>query len=143
LQAIGDLYSEKDSTQAFAYYYEALTIFQNCTQPNQQALADCLEHIGDLYYNLGAFDEALKYRKNALDIRQKYWSSEHSITAVSLEQIGRIYFTMKDYSQALDYLKRAVRIYEINYVPEYERIRETQQCINEIQNKLNETNSSM
>jgi hypothetical protein len=45
---------------------------------------------------------------------------------------------MENYSQALDYLKRAVRIYEVNYVPEYEKIKETQQCIDEIENKLNE-----
>ncbi len=46
---------------------------------------------------------------------------------------------MKNYSQALDYFKRAIQIYRANYVPEYEKIKETQQCIDEIENKLNET----
>jgi tetratricopeptide (TPR) repeat protein len=139
LQTIGDIYSEKDSTQAFSYYQEALTIFESCTPSDQQAIPDCLEHIGDLYYNLGAFDEALKYRKDALHIQEKYRSSQHPITAVSLQCIGRIYYSMKDYLQALDYFKRALRIYEANYVPECEKIKETQHYIDEIDNKLNET----
>jgi tetratricopeptide (TPR) repeat protein len=138
LQTLADLYSKKDSTQAFAYYHEALTIFESCTPPDQQATADCLEHISDLYYNLGTYDEALKYRKNALDIQQKYRSSQHPMIALSLQWIGRIYSNMKNYSQALDYFKRAVQIYRANYVPEYEEIKETQQYIDEIENKLNE-----
>jgi tetratricopeptide (TPR) repeat protein len=133
LQIIGDICSEKDSTQSFAYYHEALTIFESCTPPDQLTIADCLEHVSDLYYKLGTYDEALKYRKNALGIQQKYWSSQHPIMARSLQWIGRIYSNMKNYSQALDYFKRAIQIYRVNYVPEYEKIKETQQYIDEIE----------
>jgi tetratricopeptide (TPR) repeat protein len=143
LQTLGDVYSEKDSIQALAYYNEALAIFESCTPPDRQAIADCFEHISDLYCNLGTYDKALKYRKNALDIQQKYRSSQYPLMAVSLEWIGRIYSNMKNYSQALDYFKRALQIYKANYVPEYKKIKETQQCIDEIENKLNETISSV
>jgi tetratricopeptide (TPR) repeat protein len=53
--------------------------------------------------------------------------------ARSLQWIGRIYSNMKNYSQALDYFKRAIQIYRVNYVPEYEKIKETQQYIDEIE----------
>lgn len=142
LRAIGDVFSAKSSTRAFAYYHQALKIFNNCAQANQQAIVNCLEHAADFYYNLDRFERALKYRKNALNIQQKYRSSQHPIIAVSFERIGRIYFSIKDYSQALDYLKKAVQIYELNYVADYEKIQETQQCIDEIESKLNEINFS-
>jgi tetratricopeptide (TPR) repeat protein len=132
LQTIGDIYSEKNGTQAFAYYHEALTIFERCTPPNEQAIADCLEHISNLYCNLCMYDQALEYRKNSLDIQQKYRSSQHPKTAVTLEWIGRIYANMKNYSQALDYLTKALQIYKVNYVPKYEKIKETQQYIDAI-----------
>ena len=142
LRAIGDVFSAKNSTQAFAYYHQALKIFNNCVQANLQAIVNCLEHIADFYYNLDRFEKAVKYRKNALNIKQKYRSFQHPTMAASFERIGRIYFSMKDYSQALDYLKRAVRIYELNYVADYEKIQETQQCNHEIENRLNEINFS-
>jgi tetratricopeptide (TPR) repeat protein len=115
---------------------------------DQQPIANCLEHISDLYYNLGTYEEALKYRKNALDIRQNYRSSQHLIHALSLQWIGRIYSAMKQYSKALDYFKKALEIYKVNYVPEHEKIKETQECIRETEDKLNadqlnETTASM
>jgi len=58
LQTLADLYSKKDSTQAFACYHEALTIFESRTPPESNTTADCLEHISDLYYNLGTYDKA-------------------------------------------------------------------------------------
>ena len=100
--------------------------------PESNDTADCLEHISDLYYNLGTYDKALKYR-----------SSHHPMITLSLQWIGRIYSNMKNDPQALDYFKRAAQIYKASYVPEYEKIEETQQYIDEIENKLNETISSV
>lgn len=134
-RAIGDIFAAKNDTQALVHYHQALKIFHSDAQANQQAIANCLEHIADFYGNVDRLERALKYRKNALNIQQKYRSSEHPNLAESFEQIGKIYFNMKEYSQALDYLKRAIRIYELNYIADYENIQEIQQCIYEIENK--------
>ena len=137
LQTIGDIYTDRDGTQAFSYYHEAPTIFESCIPPNQQAVADCLEHISDLHYKLCEHDEALKYGMSALDIQTKHRSSQHPNTAVSLQHIDRIYSSIENYSKTLYYFKRELRIYEANYVPEYENTKEVQQCIVGIESKLN------
>ncbi|CAF3985511.1 unnamed protein product, partial [Rotaria sp. Silwood2] len=59
LKTIGDIYNEKNSHYAFEYYQKALKIFENCIPPNEEAMIDCLEHISNLYYNQGLYDDVL------------------------------------------------------------------------------------
>jgi tetratricopeptide (TPR) repeat protein len=136
LQTLGDLYSEKDISQAFVYYDEALMIFENCVPRDQPALVRCLERISDVYYNLSTYDEALKYRHKALNIQQNFRSSQHLNIGHTLQWLGKIYFNIKNYSQALDSLRRALQIYEVNYGSEHEKFKETRQYIDEIEATL-------
>ncbi|CAF1377301.1 unnamed protein product [Didymodactylos carnosus] len=143
LKTIGDVYSETNGSQALEYYREALTIFENCIPSDQKAIIDCLEHISNLYYNQGFYNDVLKCRTHAPDIQQILCTFQNPIIGLSLEWRGGIYSDMKNYSQALEYFKRTLAIYQANYIAEYKRIKDIQQFIIETENKLNETIESI
>ncbi|CAF1368465.1 unnamed protein product [Rotaria sordida] len=84
LKVIGDIYYEQNNDQAFEYYHKALAIFENCIPSNKKVMLDCLEHISDLYYNRGLYDDALIYRKKLFAIQEKPFSLQHSTITVSL-----------------------------------------------------------
>lgn len=70
----------------------------------------CLNNIGLMYQNKGAFVLALQNYNRALNISLKVFGEEDTATATDYSNIGSIYSHMGDYANALAYNEKALRI---------------------------------
>jgi len=76
--------------------------------------ANTLDEVGDTYYAMGDYRNALKYYRLALEIRKKVLGVNHSAYATSVSNMGYAYNSLGDYNNALTYFLEAVKIREIN-----------------------------
>ncbi|WP_413200152.1 CHAT domain-containing protein [Nostoc piscinale] len=74
-----------------------------------QGAALNLNNIGQIYFSLGKYDEALKLYQQALEI---YKQNNYKLgLAVALNNIGRVYQNLGNYNQALEYNQQALANY--------------------------------
>ena len=69
-----------------------------------------LINIGEVYFNLGDFDNALKYNQQALETIKRNFGEKHPNYAESLNSLGVIYSNKGDYQTALKYYTQAMEI---------------------------------
>lgn len=93
-------------SSALAYFKKARYIRSINADYNDPALADTISNLGNVYYDLKHYEQALVYHKDALDRYPK--NSESYILTLSL--IGWDYEKLKDYKNAVSYLKQSVEL---------------------------------
>jgi len=87
LLSMGQVFLSRGNYQAgIKSYEEALNIYKGLTDKE----GVCFSYIGDLYYDLGAYEEALKYHRRAIDSFNKAGDAYNR--TVTLCKIGEDYF---------------------------------------------------
>ena len=112
------LYKYGSFLNAYAYFKEAETVYIRLislceeTFGHSEQTAIAYNNIGNVYCNLGKYDEALKYHTQALEIQEKVLGEEHSDTTCSYNNIGLVYNDLGKYDEALTYHTKALKIRE-------------------------------
>lgn len=99
---------------ALENYQKALTIYQKTYTEKHDAVADCYNHLGIVYWNRGNNEMALDYLNKALHIRQSLYQENHAEVAASYNDLGLVYATSQPLT-ALDFYEKALTIYQKVY----------------------------
>jgi serine phosphatase RsbU (regulator of sigma subunit)/Flp pilus assembly protein TadD len=97
----------KNYNKSIEYINQSLKIYQQIEEDNQVRVGVtlCLKEFGDVYYEMGDFDQAVEYSNRVLEMNKK--SGNHLGVANSLATLGKIYFDAGDYQKATTYLERS------------------------------------
>ncbi|CAF1434436.1 unnamed protein product, partial [Rotaria sordida] len=87
--------------------------------PNENHESYCYHCLGMIKYNLGQYNEAIKFYQKSLDIKEKTLPPNHPDLAASYNNIGAVYFNMGEYSKALSSHERALEIKKIALPPNH------------------------
>lgn len=93
--------------QAIDLYLEAICYLP----PESIEMAECLDHLGQVYWRVGDIDEALQCSKRALEIKERM-VPETSSMAKTLSNIGCIFHERGEYLKASYLLRGALEIRE-------------------------------
>jgi len=80
--------------------------------PNHRNTAKSLNNLGEVYRNLGRFDEAEPLYHQALAIDEQTIGPEHPDTAIDLNNLATLYYNQGRYDEAEPLYRRALAIYE-------------------------------
>jgi tetratricopeptide (TPR) repeat protein len=101
---IGDIHRiRREYSDALEFFTKSLSVAENLG--NKLAIAETLDGIATVYYELGDYDQALKKYKERLTIEEGLY--HHTGIALTIGYIGRIYIKKNMYEQAREYLRRA------------------------------------
>lgn len=97
----------KNYDKSIEYINQSLDIYQQIEEDNQVRVGVtlCLKEFGDVYYEMGDFDQAVEYSNRVLDMNKK--SGNQLGVANSLSTLGKIYFDAGEYPKATSFLTRA------------------------------------
>ncbi len=102
------MWAQGRSLDALARYEEAYRVFVK--HGHHKEAANAAEKMGDIYFNRGSFEKALKPYKIALDICEEY--QDELGAAILSEKIVYVYKELRQPEKALPYLYRALEIAE-------------------------------
>ena len=97
----------KNYVKSIEYINQSLGIYQAIEEDNRVPVGVtlCLKEFGDVYYEMGDYDQAIDYINRVLRMNEK--SGNKLGVANSLSMLGKIYFDAADYTKATSYLKRS------------------------------------
>src|SRR6056297_2118955 len=97
----------KNYEKSIEYINQSLDIYQQIEEDNQVPVGVtlCLKEFGDVYYEMGDFNQAVEYSNRVLDMNKK--SGNQLGVANSLSTLGKIYFDAGEYHKATSFLTRA------------------------------------
>src|SRR6056297_521396 len=97
----------KNYVKSIEYINQLLGIYQAIEEDNRVPVGVtlCLKEFGDVYYEMGDYDQAIDYINRVLRMNEK--SGNKLGVANSLSMLGKIYFDAADYTKATSYLKRS------------------------------------
>ncbi|CAF4299643.1 unnamed protein product, partial [Rotaria sordida] len=78
--------------------------------PNENHESYCYHCLGMIKYNLGQYNEAIKFSQKSLDIKEKTLPPNDPNLASSYNNIGIVYKNMGEYSKALSSYERSLDI---------------------------------
>ncbi|CAF0882349.1 unnamed protein product [Adineta steineri] len=134
---IGNVYDNMgEYEKALSYYEKALEIDQITLPSNHPDLATSYNNIGETYRQMGEYSKALSFYEKDLEICQKTLPSNHPSLATSYNNIGWVYRNMKEYSTALSYYERALDIRQRALPPTHPDIKDVEESIEIVKNKL-------
>ena len=116
---------------------------KNVTQSLEKPLKNariCYNNIGNVYYNLGDCEKALKFYTKSLEIKKQTLPENHPSIATSYNNIGSVYKRLKDYENALLSFTKAKEIYAICYGVEHPETVDCNKRIEDIKAKLQPAN---
>mmetsp|Transcript_4013 Transcript_4013/g.3424 ORF Transcript_4013/g.3424 Transcript_4013/m.3424 type:complete len:92 (+) Transcript_4013:507-782(+) len=76
--------------KALEYYETSLTIRKENNMYDHHEAAITKNNLGQMQYQLGRFEEALKYHNEALKTNIKYFGKEHPVIANCYNNIGLV-----------------------------------------------------
>lgn len=103
---VQDLEKQGKYNEAVKYLEEAMTKFKKLKQEDN--VATCLSHFGDIYKSVGRYESALEYYEKALEIDKRLGMEDK--VAIRLGKIGDVYDSQGQYDKAIEYLEDALRI---------------------------------
>ena len=77
---------------------------KNKSAIDENAIRIQLNKVGGKNYELGKYDEALRYYNECLEIEKRILPSNHSSIADTLNNIGLVYKDQGNYESAINYL---------------------------------------
>ncbi|MBD2207646.1 CHAT domain-containing protein [Calothrix sp. FACHB-1219] len=101
-----DLVNRNQSQAALPLFEQALTIYRQIK--NRQGEGRTLKGIGNVYYDLGDYKQAITYQQQALDIAQAI--NDRDLAARALNNLGSNYRALGDLPQAIAYYQQALAI---------------------------------
>ncbi|MBX6422088.1 tetratricopeptide repeat protein [Thermosulfurimonas sp. F29] len=102
------MWAQGRSLDALSRYEEAYRVFVK--HRRHREAANAAEKMGDIYFNRGNFQKALKPYRIALDICEEY--EDELGAAILSEKIVYVYKELREPEKALPYLYRALEIAE-------------------------------
>ncbi|CAF1080226.1 unnamed protein product [Rotaria sp. Silwood1] len=101
-----------DNRLALDYFLKALDIKENVLKCNKYhpELAMAYNNIGEIYFHLDAYDNALHYLTHAFEIRLKGTVATHTDLTAIYHNLGGIYLKKKDFTKALEMHTKALEI---------------------------------
>lgn len=103
----GMVYSQKGSYRlALAELLKAMDILNQMDEPIR--LADALNQLGAVEFNLKNFKKSIEYNAQALQVYRE--QNDRYFEAQALNDIGNTYYYLQDFEQAIKYLKNSAAI---------------------------------
>jgi len=132
---IAMLYRDKgDNHLALEYFQKTLHIEEQVLQKNQYSpvLATMYNNIGEIYTQLGDYENALKHLHHALDIRLIGSVSTHTDLAAIYSNLGIVYQRKKELKKALEVFEKALEIDTQTFGNNHESLAWTHNNISEV-----------
>lgn len=106
LDYIGGLYAKKNlNRDALEQYKAALDLRTELYETEHPAVGESWNNIGNVYFQLGDFAQAMQYYQRALPILET--ASRREVRAI-YENLGICYRYQKDYQSSIQYLSKAL-----------------------------------
>lgn len=112
-------------------------------EPDDPRIAETLNNLGNLYFNLDLYTEAENAIKRALAIREKVQGPNGELVADSLNDLGMIYLTEGKTSEAKSLIERALGIRQKILKPDDEDIASSLQSMASVNHKEGKLKDSM
>jgi serine/threonine protein kinase len=112
-------------------------------EPDDPRIAETLNNLGNLYFNLDLYNEAENSIKRALAIREKTEGPDALVVADSLNDLGMIYLTKGKIADAKPLIERALSIRQKTLKPDDEDIASSLQAMASIYHKEGKLKESM
>ena len=120
LITLGTIVSARgDFEEGGSLLLRALEIRKSTNTPDNIALANIFNNIGNYYMTITKLDKAETYFQQALVIREKELGPNHILTANSLNSLGNLYISMGKYDKAEPLLERSLKISENTLEPDH------------------------
>lgn len=97
--------------QAYAYYEQAIRIYEGLISPNDYRYAGLFNNMSILLEKMERNEEAVMYAQKALSIIEKLEQGEME-TATTLTNLALLYFKISDHAKAQELLERALSLFE-------------------------------
>ena len=105
-------YENQDYDQAEHYFLEELQLLENSQKTDiDSECAKIYTFLGDIYSQIGEYNQAYDAISVALDIKLHIYGTRHPEYAVSLSVLGNLLINKGDDYQALPHLQDALQIY--------------------------------
>ena len=130
-------------------YHEAEALFGQALaksggfEPDDPRIAETLNNLGNLYFNLDLYPEAENAIKRALSIREKASGPDSLSVADSLNDLGMIYLTEGKVQEAKTQIQRALAIREKTLKPDEEDIASSLQALGSVYHREGKLKDSM
>jgi tetratricopeptide (TPR) repeat protein len=130
---------------ALEYFQKTFHIEEQVLQTNQyaQVLATMYNNIGDIYLQLGDYENALKHLHHALDIRLKGTVSTHTDLAAIYTNLGLVYHRKEELKIALEVLEKALEIDTQTFGNNHESLALTHNNIGAVYQDMNDLNRAL
>lgn len=130
-------------------YHEAEALFGQALaksggfEPDDPRIAETLNNLGNLYFNLDLYPEAENAIKRALAIREKANGPDGLAVADSLNDLGMIYLTEGKVREAKDLIQRSLAIREKALKPDEEDVASSLQALASVYHREGKLKDSM
>lgn len=115
----------------FEYLQKALELIKKTHMEDSEDAAYVYHNLSYLFYLSGNINSAMAYCMMAINIRERVYGEKSELTASSYEMLAYIYNRKSDYVEAEKNINKARDIYITLYGPENERVRRTDNFLNE------------
>jgi tetratricopeptide (TPR) repeat protein len=142
LQHIGRMaHVRQDYQTSWTCWTEALAIWKRLVLEKKEAgyihyLASCLHALGEHFADNWNYPSARQNFEQSLNLRLSILPADHPDIAENLANLGRLCAAMEDYTPARMYLKRALPLYSAEFGPDNAVVRELDDLIAEIEDKI-------
>ncbi len=107
---VNDTYLERFDSSQF-YLDKAIEITDDKISDKDSILLNLYNSKGNIFYNLGNYDDAYKFYKRTLEIGRKRFGDESILTGKGFHNVGLIYYRWGDAGKAMEYFKKALSIW--------------------------------
>jgi tetratricopeptide (TPR) repeat protein len=136
---LGDLLLKLGQAEKALQVYEILE-----KQPTTEIEKARVYHkIGWAKYDLGKYEEALKFYEKSLKIRQQSLLPNHPDLAKSYNNIGLVYYNMGEYPKALSYYEKAFEIRQQSLPPNHPDLASSYNNIGLVYNSMGEYSKAL
>ena len=95
---------------SLVYHEKALTIYRAIYGEHHYHVATSYKNLGNVYCNLGQYNEAKECYEKALIIRKKTFGKEHGNVAACYNNLGIVYQALGQYNEVKEYHEKALII---------------------------------
>ncbi|CAF2961087.1 unnamed protein product [Rotaria sp. Silwood2] len=134
--------------QALNYFFQFLEFFETESTVEsdtirKQDLAACLSSIGNCYYNMGEYNQAMTFYTHALHEKENYYSYNHVDIAKDLNHLGIICKRQGEYEHSMKYFSKALEIFEKSLPSEHHDIATTLMNIADVHDEQGEKKEAL
>ena len=101
------------------YHEEATRCYISIYGEEHAAVATSYNNLGNVYRDLGQYNEAKEYQEKALVVYKKICGEEHAAVATSYGNLGTVYYDLGQYNEAKEYQEKALVIRKKIYGEEH------------------------